>query len=57
MPETAADIDCNKAIDYNEFAQAIRLGNISYLPLNPNIRTKTLPDPDNPFGDPDNTKK
>ena len=47
----------SQTVDYNEFAQAIRIGDIPYMPLNPNIKAKTGPDPDNPLGDPDNAKE
>mmetsp|Transcript_8169 Transcript_8169/g.20850 ORF Transcript_8169/g.20850 Transcript_8169/m.20850 type:complete len:496 (+) Transcript_8169:291-1778(+) len=48
----AADLDHDNVINYAEFTQALRQGRLQYMPLNPNIKTRTLPDPDNPFGDP-----
>lgn len=47
-----ADLDHDNVINYAEFTQALRQGRLQYMPLNPNIKTRTLPDPDNPFGDP-----
>lgn len=48
----AADLNKDSRINYAEFTQALRNGKLAYMPLNPNIKTRTLPDPDNPFGDP-----